>query len=195
VSALIFLYELFPLLDRGDFKASTALVICHEAPEKIHLLNYSRQVEMYFYQALVYFGNKDWKKTQKFLSKISIQGKSFYSMPLYRSVRIVNLMLRYKTHDFSSIRYETRSIKNEISKNEKIYKTERLILRFLNIPPLLTPAQRKKLSDAFLPELEKLRNDPFERQILKLFDFTAFIESELRRIPLDQVMAEKTVER
>jgi hypothetical protein len=179
-------------LDKGDFKASFALMKCRDVLEKIQLLNLSRQAEMYLYQALVYFGNQDWKKAQKVLSQVGIQGKSFYSLPLYRSIRLVNLMIRYKTGDFDIIRSETRSIKRELSEEKKVYKTERLMLQFLNEPKIIIPAQRKKLGRKILPELEKLRNDIYEKQILKLFDFTAFIESELQRISLQKVLAERT---
>jgi hypothetical protein len=42
------------------------------------------------------------------------------------------------------------------------------------------------------PELEVIRQDIFEQQALRIFDFTAWIESRIRRIPLDEVMKEKT---
>jgi hypothetical protein len=37
-----------------------------------------------------------------------------------------------------------------------------------------------------------IRQDVFEQQVLRIFDFTVWIESRIRRIPLDEVMKEKT---
>jgi len=194
VSTLIFMYELFPLLDKGNFKDAAILIEKQKSLEKIHFLNLSKQAEIYLYQALVYLGNKNWKKASRTLSQIIICGKSFYSLPLYRTIRLINLMICYKIRDFDRISYETRSIKSEVSKNEKTYKTEELVLRFLNLPHIATHARRKKIEQKILSELEELRSDNFERQILILFDFTAFIESELRNIPLSTVLSEKFTE-
>ncbi|MDR0697962.1 MAG: hypothetical protein LBG28_01895 [Tannerella sp.] len=193
VAALIFLYELFPLLDRGDFETSSVMMNRNKAGilGKIQLLSLARQAEIYLYEALVHFGNKEPKKAHKAILQIVIRGKSFYSIPLYRTIRLVNLMIRYQTGDIDTIRYETRSLSRILSQTEKAYKTERLMLQFLNKSQNLLLFQREKLWKKTAPVLDSLRNDIFERQILKLFDFTAFIEAELRRLPLHKVLAER----
>ncbi|MDR1172481.1 MAG: hypothetical protein LBL24_08520 [Bacteroidales bacterium] len=184
INALVFLYELFPLLDQGDFPASLKLLNLHQNDvlDRLHLLNPARQAEVCLYTALVYFGNNDFRKTQKALQQIIIRGKSFYFLPLYRTIRLVNLMTHYETGDFDMIQYESRSIKREISRNEKIYRTEHLMLRFVGKP--LQPGQKAKMWEKLSPELDGIRNDIFETHILKIFDFTAWIESKLRRSAL-----------
>jgi hypothetical protein len=192
-AALIFLYELFPLLDKGHFSASTEVMQRHQTDvlNKTHLLSLARQAEICLYVALVCFGNHEMKKAQKAILQVSIQGKSFYKLPLYRTIRLVNLMVRFATKDFDTIHYEIRSIKRELAEMEKAYKTEHLMLQMLNKLQYILPFQREKIWKKTAPELEKLRHDVFERQILKLFDFTAFIESELRRVPLHTVLSER----
>ena len=48
--------------------------------------------------------------------------------------------------------------------------------------------ERDKLWKKLAPKLAEIRDDIFEMQILKLFDFTAWIESKLCKTPLDQVL-------
>ena len=194
IDALVFLYDLLPLLDKGDFQSSLKLINNHhnDVLDKIHLLNPARQAEVYLYTALVHFGNNDYHKAQKALRQVIIKGKTFYTLPLFRTIRLVNLMVNYETGDFDMIQYESRSIIREISRNEKMYHTEHLMLRFVSKPPqILVPIQRTKMWEKISPELDKIRNDIYEIQILKIFDFTAWIESKLRRIPLGKILAEK----
>jgi tetratricopeptide (TPR) repeat protein len=194
ITALTFLYELFPLLDCGNFRDALVHLGCYKdnVLEKKHLLSLNRQAEIFLYEVLVYFGCGDLKKARKTISQVIIRGKSFYSLPLYRTIRLVHLMIRYETGDFETISYETRSIKRELSKHGKAYGTEHLMLQFLNKPVSGSlPEQVKKDNRKMLSELEKLRNNLFEKQILKLFDFTAWIESKLRNLPLTKVLSER----
>jgi hypothetical protein len=66
------------------------------------------------------------------------------------------------------------------------------MLSFLNkqnIPA--TIRKREILWEKVSGELELLRNDIFEQQVLRIFDFTAWIESKIRRIPLNEVLQSK----
>jgi hypothetical protein len=75
---------------------------------------------------------------------------------------------------------------------DKGYQIEKTMLSFLNkqnIP--ITIRKRKILWEKVSGELELLRNDIFEQQVLRIFDFTAWIESKVRRIPLNEVLQSK----
>lgn len=194
IASLAFLYELFPLLDKGDFQSSLDLLNQRQEDilDKTHLLSLTRQAEICLYTSLVHFGNHDLRKAQKALLQIIIRGKSFYFLPLYRTIRLVNLMIQYEYGNSDTIQYETRSIKREISRGEQAYRTEHLMLKFINrLPAVILPGEREKVWKKAAPELDELRQDIFEMQILKLFDFTAWIESKIRRIPLQKVLSER----
>jgi hypothetical protein len=98
-------------------------------------------------------------------------------------------MILNEIGDFNLISYETRSIKREMKDFDKGYQIEKTMLSFLNkqnIP--ITIRKRKILWEKVSGELELLRNDIFEQQVLRIFDFTAWIESKIRRIPLNEVL-------
>jgi hypothetical protein len=193
VNCLIFLYELFPLLDKGNFEASEQLMEQYRGNvlEKKDELSLIRQIELSLYIALIHIGLLDFKAARKTLSNLIIRGKSFYSFPLYRTIRMVNLIIQYETGNSEVIRVESRSLKRELSKSRKAYRMEHLMLKFLNNPRVRSPKRKEKLWLKIEPELMDIRNDVYENQLLKLFDFTAWIESKITKISLSEALVGK----
>jgi hypothetical protein len=194
VTSLIFLYELFPLLDKGDFKASEQLLRQYHdiVLKKMDELSLIRQAEVSLYVALIYTGLRNFKMAQKTLVNLIIRGKNFCDFPLYRTIRLVNLIIQYEIGNNDIIRFESRSIKRELSKTEKAYRVEHVMLHFLDKPLKGTlPAHREKMWNKIEPELTDIRNDIYEKQLLKYFDFTAWIESKINKIPLQEVLGSR----
>lgn len=194
VMCLIFLYEMFPYLDSGDLAAADRLMSDNSALlEKRNLLSLTRQTELSFYMALINLGNQKIVVAKKIINQIVFKEKMFYHLPLYRPIRLLNLMLYYELKDFDIIDSEIRSIKRDIADNKKSYKTERIIMSIIKKQSLpLSDRKRKSLWNKIRPELEALKQDKFERQILKLFDFTAWVESKICDIPLEEVLKRNT---
>jgi hypothetical protein len=194
VTSLIFLYELFPLLDKGNFEASERLLkqYIDIVLGKIDELSLTRQTEVSLYVALIYIGLRNFKAAQKILINVIIRGKSFYAFPLYRTIRLVNLIVQYEIGNDDIISFESRSIKRELSKKEKAYRVEHVMLHFLNKPfKGMFAAQREKMWHKIEPELAAIRSDIYENQLLKYFDFTSWIESKICRIPLQEVLGSR----
>ena len=192
VTALVFLYELFPLLDRGEFAASAALMKQYNVTvlDKMDDLSLTRQAEVSLYIALIHIGLRDFKSAHKALINIIIRGKSFYDFPLYRTIRLINLIIKYETGNDDIIIFESRSIKRELLKAGKAYRVEHLILNFLNKPTkYMLPKNREKMWEKMEPEIMDIRSDIYENQLLKYFDLTAWVESTIRKVPLQEVLA------
>lgn len=193
VSCLIFLYELFPLLDKGDFFASEALMRRNtELYKKTHLLSLARNAELSLYTALIHLGLRDYSKAQKALSKIIFIGKNYSFLPLYRTIRLANLMILYEKKEYDLIKSETRSIKRDMNVVGKEYKVERSVLSFVNKQNLpISGMKRKALWEKIKDDFDKMHHDVFEQQLIRLFDFSAWIESKIRKIPLSEVLGNK----
>jgi hypothetical protein len=194
VTCLIFLYELFPLLDKGDFFASEVLMqkYSEDLYKKSHLLSLARNAELSLYTALIYFGLRDYSKAQKALNKIIFIGKNYSYLPLYRTIRLANLMILYEKKEYDLIKSETRSIKRDMNVVGKEYKIERSVLSFVNKQNLpISGMKRKALWEKIRDDFDKMHHDIFEQQITRLFDFSAWIESKIRKIPLSEVLGNK----
>lgn len=74
LTCIIYLYELFPFLDRGDFSASMSLMNEYKDTlfDKLLHLTEGRQAELCLYTALIYFGNLEYHKAHKFLNQYNI---------------------------------------------------------------------------------------------------------------------------
>jgi hypothetical protein len=190
LTCTIYLYELFPFLDRGDFRSAMALMKNYRESlyDKLFTLNRARQAELCLYTSLIYFGNSEYQKAHKFLNQIILRGKNYYYLPLYRTIRLVNLIILYKLGDIELIRYEIRSMKRDFNYTGKDYKIEKFLFKFLlkEIPTL--PTKRKQLLEKTLTEFDEIHKDVFEMQILRIFDFTAWVESLIRKVPLGEVL-------
>lgn len=194
VVCLIFLYELFPLLDRGDFESSEQLMKNYDATllKKVHLLSLARNAELHLYLALIYFGLRDFRRAKKSLSKIIFTSRDYSYLPVFRTIRLVNLMILYELRDTELIKYESRSIKRDINPAGKEYKIEKKIISFVNKTNLpISVMKRKRLWESFQKDFDIIHHDVYEQQTLRLFDFSAWIESKVRRISLTEILASR----
>lgn len=194
LTCLIYLYELFPFLDRGDFTGSLSLMNEYKDTlfDKLFTLNRARQAELCLYTALIYFGNSEYQKAHKFLNQIILRGKNYYYLPLYRTIRLVNLIILYKMGDFDLIKYEIRSMKRDLLDAAKDYKIESFLFKFLSKQLPTISLKRQMMLEKTLKEFAEIQHDVYEKQILRIFDFTAWVESLLRKVPLSDVLQKRT---
>lgn len=193
VLCTIFLYELFPSLDKGDFNTAASLMNDYKESlyARVSSLNPSRQAELCLYTSLIYFGIGQYNKAHRFLSQIIFRGKAYYYLPLYRTIRIVNLMILYHLNDHELISYECRSLRRELSGVEEGYKIERFMFQFLQKQLPQQAARRHQLWNKYAAELDTIRKDIFEQQVLRIFDFTAWVQSLLTSQPIASLLANK----
>jgi len=190
VQCVIFLYTLFPLLDAGRFEECKKLIENNqELYDKSSSLILTRRAELLLYTSLVFFGNKEYGKAKKTISQIFIDSKSFYSLPIFRTIRLVNLLIQDELNEYAFIDSEMCSMKREIQNKVNDYQTELLIFKILNIPlNSLSKLQREKLWKKTESDFQEIKQDKFERQLLCMFDFLAWIESIIKKIPLQEIL-------
>lgn len=194
VDCVVFLYTLIPLLDNGDFDEAKKLIDDNKENlfDKSNLLIVNKQIQMSLYTALVYLGTTDYSKARKIINQIMMSEKSVFTLPLFKTIRLVNLMILYELKEFDYIEFEVRSVKREIQNKEKTYQIELLMLKLFNKPlDSLSKKERVSLWDKIEPELKSFQNNKFELQLLRIFDFTAWIEAKIKNIPLNTVLKEK----
>ncbi|MCD7935993.1 MAG: hypothetical protein LUG98_03965 [Tannerellaceae bacterium] len=193
-TCLIFQYELFPLLDKGDFTACLGLVEKYKTSlyDKESALNPIRRCELLLYTSLVYLGIQDYRTARKVINRVLIDKRIEY-LPLMKIIRLVRLMVYYELGESDLVRYETHSIRRGLSlKKEQFFQTEHTMLWFLNKEHL--PVLRKdkeEMWEKLSARFARWHQDRFERQILHIFDFSAWIEAKLFRKPLATILQEK----
>ena len=191
VTYVIFIYRLFSFIDAGDFDKAGMWIAEHQASliDKMLLLKEQQQAEMSLYIALIHLGNGEYRKARKRLSATIGRGH-LYSLPLFRTSRIVNVMIHYELGDVDYIQSEIRSIKREMSKNKGYnLKVESFLLKFLNYS--FADTNRKKRAqiwESMAEEVHALYADKYETQILRKFDFVAWVEAKIFEVPLSDIL-------
>ena len=191
VMYVIFIYRLFSFIDAGDFDKAGIWIAEHQTSliDKMLLLKEQQQAEMSLYIALIHLGNGEYRKARKRLSATIGRGH-LYSLPLFRTIRIVNVMIHYELGDVDYIQSEIRSIKREMSKNKGYnLKVESFLLKFLNYS--FADTNRKKRAEiweSMAEEVHALYADKYETQILRKFDFLAWVEAKIFEVPLSDIL-------
>ncbi len=191
---LLFQYELIPLLDRGNFTDCNKLIekFKEELYDKFSWLSPIRQTELCLYTSLIYLGNRQFKRAKKIISNITFD-RSLGDLPLSRTIKLVRLMLYYEEGAFDAIQHDTRSIKRGISSyKDQTFQIEHRMLWLLNHNSLPTLQRtRNELWSKIEPSIKALRHDKYESQVLRLFDFTAWMESKILKKDLSDILDRK----
>ena len=191
VTYVIFIYRLFSFIDAGDFDKAGIWIAEHQTSliDKMLLLKEQQQAEMSLYIALIHLGNGEYRKARKRLSATIGRGH-LYSLPLFRTIRIVNVMIHYELGDVDYIQSEVRSIKREMSKNKGYnLKVESFLLKFLNYSFVDTNRKKRaRIWESMAEEVHTLYADKYETQILRKFDFVAWVEAKIFEVPLSDIL-------
>lgn len=193
IDCVIFLYSLLPLVDTGKFTEAFKMIEKYKESiiDKTNLLSTEKQIQILLYTAIVYLGTGEPHKARKIITRITQSERKVFSLPLFRTIRLVNLMVLYEQKEFDYMDFEIRSVKREIQNNEKSYQLEQVILKFLSkTPEELTEQKRLLLWQKLKPQIEELQNNKFEMQLLLVFNFIAWIESKVFKVPLHKVLKE-----
>jgi len=196
VKCVVFLYTIFPMIDTGRFSEAKNVVENYkdELHNKITLLIPERRIQLSLFTAIVYFGLNEHKKARKALSYIISGEKKQFSIPLLRTMRLVNLMILYELNEFDYIEFEIRSLKREIQNNDMSFQFELLILKVLGKQlSNLSEKERISLWERTLSQINIIKENKFEMQLIHTFDFTAWIESKIKNIPMELVLKERNV--
>lgn len=194
ISACIYQYEQTALINTG--KLEEALYLSEENEDslfkKAGLLRPETQLKLYLNTAILHLCLGNPGKARKSMKKIFSAGKQFYTLPSYKTARLINLLIQAELGDYSFFENEINSIKRNMRYEKQTYQTEKLLFRFVTGYPLPSYEKaRNKLWMQFQREITKIRQDKYEKQLLKTFDILSWIESKLT----DRAFAEILVER
>lgn len=195
VHRVSFTYRLVRLLDQGEFERAIALKDQYQDVlfKKMHLLDLSKQAELYLYTSLIYIGTGNMNRAHHFLSKVLMESKLYYSLPVFRTFRLLHLLVHYELGNDDFIASETRSFKRGLNASRtKTYLLEKIVLKFVQEKRVKNAAAIK--ADAWKKikkEFETIRNDKYEIQILKIFDFESWIEARLSNKPFRLIVKER----
>lgn len=195
VHRLLFIYETASYIDRGDFGHASALQQDYGQVlfGHMHLLDSGKQAEIHLYLALVHLGNEDSNSAYAALEQVLQHTGTYSHLPIFRTFKLIHLLLHYEMGNFEYIRYETRAFRRHLQADSKrSHLLEKTVIRFLRqgeLSPVM--ANRMAMWKKISQEFDKIRESRYEMQLMKLFDFSAWIEAKLKKLPLREILQEK----
>jgi hypothetical protein len=176
---------------RGDFKKS--LKVADEIVEGMakygEKINKEQSIVFYYNLAYVYFGNEEYNKALKWVNMLLNDNEQSLRQDIYNFARFFNLVIHYELENFELIEYLLKSTNRYLKKHDKEYQSEQVILKFFRkLSKVQTDSSRSAIFKEFKVSLEKLMENPKEQVILQYFDFTSWIDSKIKRIPLSEAI-------
>ncbi len=195
VERVRYIYTITGFLNTGEFDKAEKVKQEFENTlfKKISFLDLSKQAEVYLYSAIIFIGNGDMNKAHQTLNKIFLESKLYYALPSYRTFRLLHLLVHYELGNHVYIEYETRSLKRTFSNEyKKSYQIEKIVFRFLQNKTLPSSLKAREIIwQKCEQSFATVAKDKYEMQLLKIFDFPAWIEAKLMRESFSDILMRK----
>ena len=136
-----------------------------------HLINVEKRMELHFYCSLAFFGQKEYKKALKYLIDITPESAQYALLPVYKAVRLLQILIHYELKNSTFLSYEIRSYKRFFQQKLKQLKSEKLLFKTIQLDPHNnSPAKNKSLVPRIRKYCESVQEDKYERTLLKYLD-------------------------
>lgn len=194
VKSLNYLFTQNCLIQTGNFKAAKKLKESYEESlfKNLSLLGLEAQLKLHLNSVVIYMYMREFDEARKLMKKIISSGKLFFSLPSYKTVRLVNLLLQAELKNLDFLENEIKSIKRNIGFEKQVYITEKLIFKFVSNYPLpIYEKSRIKLWKQFQSLINTIEKDKYELRLLRVFDVISWVEHKLTHKPLEDILAEK----
>ena len=192
--ARVYLYRSLALVHAGRLEEAVEWRKRFEETlfRKLHLLGLALQLRLFLHEAVLWLFVGRLPEARKQMRKILSSGKLLHAFPDYRAARLVNLLLLAESGDDDRVAYEVASFRREMrgDKGQPQYAMEKLLFRFVQAYPLpFDRAACVRLWNRFEPMAWTIREDRYERSLLVVCDFPAWMQSRLTGIPLADILA------
>jgi hypothetical protein len=142
--------------------------------------------------ATAYFGVEKYsaalKWTNKLLNDVSIEE----SRDLHCYAQILSLIIHIELKHDDFIPHAFKSTHRYLSTRNRVYKFENVFLDFVGkILKTKNREEQTKYYKQLRTELIELEKDPFERVVFENFDFVAWVDSKIKRVPFREIVEEK----
>jgi hypothetical protein len=169
------IHQLAALTASGAYKEAVLLIRSFE-PDLLtaySMVDEEKQWELYFYCSLAYFGVKDLKKAHRYIREITTEGKLQPQLLVCKATRLLNIIIHMELDDKEYLEYEVRTYRRAFKQpHHSLLRSEQFILKVvLKWCQRNVSMKRLLLDKNFAGVIETLKNDRYEKQLLRYFNF------------------------
>lgn len=174
VKPLLYIFEMLKNIDAENYMAALSCVEAQKIFTKTNFTYLSPQTkaEIIFVQAIAYHGaGKYLLASKQLIPMLSMKGV-YDTLPIFRNIRLFNLIVCFDMNKYDYLRSELRSFERIIKSHHTIYKTEQLLFRFIRrYINNLSNSQRRKMITELIKRLEIYSLNPHESHIFSYFNY------------------------
>jgi len=175
----------------GTFTEGLELVsYIEEMLEEYHLhLDRHRVLVFYYKIACLYFGSGDNEKAIDYLNKI-INWKVDLRTDLQCYARLLHLIAHFELGNYGLLEYLIKSVYRFMAKMNNLSTAEEEVFKFIRKAFSLSPQKLVPAFKSLKEKLEKLQGNPLESRSFMYLDIIAWLESKIRKVPVQEVRKE-----
>lgn len=184
IQNLVFFFESLILTDQQKYKQA----LQHLENQEKELIEISSsqpfvaRAELVLQIATVYFWNLEYKKAIRIIRPLLNVGKPFTQLPQVKTLRFMNMLIHLEQNDFDYLDSEIRSFERSRKKKDKLSRCEEIILNVIRLFGRQTdPMKRAKFIEEQIRSLHELNHDPYENQLLKMFDYINWLQYKVKK--------------
>ncbi|MFZ9330826.1 MAG: hypothetical protein ACO23W_00090 [Chitinophagaceae bacterium] len=153
-------------------------------------LDKHRTLVFYYKIACLYFGVGDFEKSVEYLNKI-IHWKADLRSDLQCYARLLHLISHYELGNDMLIESQVKSVYRFMSNMKNLGSVETRIFTFMRKVFSLSKQELITHLQILFDELKPLENNPLEARSFLYLDILSWLESKLKDVPVQDVIAEK----
>jgi hypothetical protein len=177
-------------IETGDFKKGLNELKNHQKEvDKFEKAAFEKG-NFYFQYFTIYFANEEYEQALDYLNQWLNMSKNVERQDLQALARVINLIIHFEMKNYVLLHSLVRSAKRYLTKEKRIYKFEKHIMDFLGgIDEVTGRRERKEGFEKLKNQLQALRTEPIESNMMKYFDFKSWVESKLIGKSFSEVVA------
>jgi hypothetical protein len=160
------------------------------------LLDKPSQMVLYYQLASLYFGSSNYRVSLMWLNKIINMPGQEIEEDILSFARILSLICHYELNNLDVLDSYLRSVYRFHIQKKDLYMYQKLIMTFLK--KLNVDMSDEELWYEFKvlkDQMGKIVNKPYERRAFYYFDIISWLESKLKNIPVEKIIAAKSKNR
>lgn len=174
VKPLLYIFEMLKHIDAENYTTALSYNEAQKTFIKTNFIYLSSQTkaEIIFVQAIVLHGAGKYSFAIKQLVPILSMKGIYDTLPIYRNIRLFNLIVCFDMNKYDYLVSELRSFERGIKSHHTVYKTEQLLFRFIRkYINNLSYSPRRKMITELIKRLETYSLAPQESHIFSFFNY------------------------
>lgn len=155
-------------------------------------VNGQQRLGLFYNLAYLYFGAGNYEKALDWVNRLLNDPDLKTRADIHGFGRLLNLIIHYELGNDQLLEYIVQATSRFLSSRQRLFKVEAVMLKFMRrYPKWITRRDRQRGFTILIEELDKLKEDEFERKAFDYFHFTAWMKSKAEDRRFKDVVREK----